>query len=96
MFCCRPCCRRLRKKIELFGPPRLRQCLAQVRKLFGETGAAAINVANDQLTLDASMFDIPACRVIDGFPTDAAVMIAAGPGFLEGFSARSDTNGPLN
>lgn len=68
----------------------LRQCLSQLRSLLGDSGAAAITTANDQLTLDPGMFDIPARQVLAGLPTDTAIMIAAGPGFLEGFSARSD------
>lgn len=68
----------------------LRQCLTQLRALLGESGAAALVATNDQLILDPAAFDIPARDLMTGGAQDTAVMIAVGPGFLEGFSIRSD------
>lgn len=67
----------------------LRQCLAQVKGLLGQEGAAAIGTAHDQITLDPALFDIPARAVIADAAAGHAAEIAAGPGFLEGFSVRA-------
>lgn len=64
----------------------LRQCLVQLRHLLGEDGASALRSTNEQLTLDPVAFDIPARDLLTTVAEDAAVMAAAGPAFLEGFS----------
>lgn len=67
----------------------LRQGLAQMKSLLGDGAESAVLTSNDQIALDASRFDIPARRLLTDAPADLAAGIAAGPGFLEGFSARS-------
>lgn len=67
----------------------LRQCLSQLRVLLGDVGSTALVSVNEQLMLDPSAFVIPARDLLTGIAVDAAEMIAAGPGFLEGFSIRS-------
>lgn len=66
----------------------LRQCLSQLRDVLGSHAAALVS-ANEQLTLSPFAFDIPARDLLAGIAPDAAAAIAAGPGFLEGFSVRS-------
>ncbi len=70
----------------------LRQTLAQLRSLLGPAARGALATPNDQIILDPARFDIPARAALADGPAAAelAASIAAGPGFLEGFSARAD------
>lgn len=68
----------------------LRQCLVQMKSLLGSDADSLVATGNDQIVLVATRFDIPARSVMNDGSAGLAAQIAVGPGFLEGFSARSD------
>jgi len=68
----------------------LRQSLSQLRSLLGEDAPSALSATGDQVVLDPDQFNISARDLHVGTCEEAAVMIASGPGFLEGFSTKSE------
>lgn len=68
----------------------LRQCLSQLKSLLGAEAGAALRTAGDRVALGVAGFEIPSLALAADAPAGLAARIAAGPGFLEGFSARAD------
>ena len=68
----------------------LRQSLSQLRSLLGDEACGALCATGDQIVLDPNQFNISARDLLGGTCEEVAVLIASGPGFLEGFNTRSE------